>query len=171
MERITHEPCTVLLGAFAVPARSDGTNAMTEELEADPAGADEDAPTAGTLNAALARAVVGIYRAHAGRGPTQARAFFDSEIVVVVLKRVMTAPERTLVQNGRLTGALAARQALQALMRPQLVDVVEHLTGGTVTSSMSDTDIERDVAAEVFVLERPVGLVNPPVALDGEGST
>jgi uncharacterized protein YbcI len=135
---------------------------MPEELAADsgnPSGTDGDpsTTTAGELNAAVAREVVRVYRAYAGRGPTKARAFFRADIVVVLLEHVMTTAERTLVEHGRIEAARAARQQLREAMRTDLVRAVETVTGGTVRASMSDSDVEADVAAEVFVFDRSVG--------------
>jgi uncharacterized protein YbcI len=157
MERIAHDrglsPGEHL--GFALP---ETTEAMPEDLDAHTPHADPATRSAGELNATLARAVVRIYHAHAGRGPTKARAFFHAETLVVLLEHVMTTPERTLVEHGREAAARAARGQLQAAMRAELVDAVEAITGGTVRASLSDTDMEADIAAEVFVLERPVAV-------------
>jgi uncharacterized protein YbcI len=137
---------------------------MPNELDADPPRGNqggttaEGATTAGELNATIARAVVRIYRAHAGRGPTKARAFFHGEIVVVLLERIMTTAEHTLVDHDRQPAALAARQQLQGAMHADLVRAIEAATGSTVRASMSDSDVDADVAAEVFVLDRPVAV-------------
>ncbi|HEX7299621.1 MAG TPA: DUF2294 domain-containing protein [Solirubrobacteraceae bacterium] len=141
---------------------------MTRHLDAQPPTGDPAATNAGELNATVARAVVRIYHAHAGRGPTKARAFFHAETLVVLLEHVMTTPERTLVQHGRQAAARAVREQLQAAMREELVEAVEAITGGTVRASLSDSDVEADVATEVFVLDRPLGVVasrlDPPAS-------
>jgi uncharacterized protein YbcI len=131
---------------------------MPEESCADPPGGDHAVTTAGELNAIVARAVVRIYRAHAGRGPTKARAFFHGEIVVVLLERVLTTAEHTLVKHGRGAAALHAREPLQAAMRADFVGAIEAATGGSVRTVLSTSDVETDVAAEVFVLDRPVAV-------------
>jgi len=51
---------------------------------------------------------------------------------------------------------LAARRALEEVIRPELVSAVEQLTGCKVKALMSVHNLEPDLAAEVFVLDRPV---------------
>jgi uncharacterized protein YbcI len=113
-------------------------------------------PAAGALNAAITRAVVQIHRSRAGRGPTEARAFFNGSTVVVVLHDFATAAERTLVADGREEMAYAARRALHESMRPELTAAVERLSGRRVEALLSDIDFARGVAAEVFVLDASV---------------
>jgi uncharacterized protein YbcI len=110
----------------------------------------------GELNGALARAVVRIYRKHAGRGPTSAQAFFRDRFVVVVLQNVMTQLERSLARAGSDRAPEALRRELHESMRPELVAAVEALTDCTVTALMGSTSVEADVSTEVFVLDRPV---------------
>jgi uncharacterized protein YbcI len=115
-----------------------------------------DAPGGGELNAAIARAVVRIHRTQAGRGPTKAQAFYRHDVVVVLLEDTLTAVERTLVAHGREDVAIATRRALQDAMRAELVAAIELLTGCAVRAVLSDTQADPDVAAEVFLLDRPV---------------
>jgi uncharacterized protein YbcI len=115
-----------------------------------------DRTLGGELNGALARAVVRIYRKHAGRGPTSAQAFFRDRFVVVVLQNVMTQLERSLARVGSDRALQALRRELHESMRPELVAAVEGLTDCTVTALMGDTSVEADIATEVLILDRPV---------------
>jgi uncharacterized protein YbcI len=119
--------------------------------------ATHDRLMGGELNAALTRAVVGVYRAHVGRGPTRAQAFFRDDVVVVLLRDVLTTGERSLALGGRPETVKKLRGALQAVMRDDMVAAVEELTGSKVAASMSQSHIDPDMAVEVFVLDRPVG--------------
>lgn len=134
--------------------------------EAEPRG-DLDPPErnlGGELNGAIARAVVRIYRQHAGRGPTTAQAFFRDKVVVVVLQSVMTQLERSIARGGRGDAVLALRRELHAAMRPELVATVEELTRRTVVSLSADMQVEPDVATEVFILDRPVDVEHATAA-------
>jgi uncharacterized protein YbcI len=115
-----------------------------------------DSPLGGELNAAIARRVVKVYRDVAGRGPTRAQAFFHHDIVVVVLRGVMTRAELSVMEAGDPEAVATLRQELHATMRPLLIAAVEELTGGTVAALMSDADREPDTASHVFVLDRPL---------------
>jgi uncharacterized protein YbcI len=109
------------------------------------------------MNAAIARAVVGIHRHHVGRGPTKAQVFFRHNVVVTVLGDVLTRAEQTLIENGEHPTVLELRAQLHEAMRPELVAAVERLSDRTVIAFMSDSHLEPDMAVEVFVLDRPVG--------------
>jgi uncharacterized protein YbcI len=79
-----------------------------------------------------------------------------NEVVVVILQDTMTTSERTLVAGGKGEAVLAPRRALEEVIRPDLVSAVEQLTGCKVKSALSAHNLEPDLAAEVFVLDRPV---------------
>jgi uncharacterized protein YbcI len=123
-------------------------HALTEEADGGPVG--------GELNAAIARALVRHHREHLGRGPTRAQAFYRQDVVVVVLREIMTKAERTLAAAGRPEAVTTARQTFQEAMRDELVDIIEDLTQCKVLSFMSGNDVEADMSCEVFVLDRPV---------------
>jgi uncharacterized protein YbcI len=109
-----------------------------------------------SLNADLARALVQVHVAHVGRGPTKAQAFYRGDVVVVVLRDVLTKPERTVAERGRPEAARAIRGTYLEVMRPDLVHVVETLTGCRVTAFMCDSHIDTETTALMFVLDRPV---------------
>lgn len=107
------------------------------------------------LNRALANAVVRCYRRLAGRGPTNAQAYYGADIVVVVLGGVLTLAERTLVAGGRQDAVRQLRAALHDTIGIELAGAIQTLTGSRVQAVLSADDVDRDLAAEVFVLEGP----------------
>jgi uncharacterized protein YbcI len=125
-------------------------------LTADPADPAEDRPGSGRLNAALTRAVVGVYLRHSGRGPTKAQAFFRDDVIVVVLRDVLTTGERNLARAGRPDAVTSLRRDLQAAMADDLIAAVEELTGCTVVTCLGQNHVDPDMAIEAFVLDRPV---------------
>lgn len=122
----------------------------------EPLRAPQDALAGGELNAAIARAVVGYHREHMGRGPTKAHAFHRGNVLVVVLKDVMTTAERSLAEAGRDEIILEMRGAFQELLRQDLTSTIEELTGARVVAFMSGNHVDPDMASEVFVLDRPL---------------
>jgi uncharacterized protein YbcI len=106
----------------------------------------------GTLNAAIANAVVRIFREHTGRGADQARATVSGDLVTVLMRDTLTKAERNLVRDGKDDTVLSLRHAFQATMREDLVSAVEMLTERRVVAFMSDNHIDPDVAIEAFVL-------------------
>jgi uncharacterized protein YbcI len=141
------------------PERSDQQAARAEaSVVGAAASATGQAAAArdGELNASIARAAVRLHRSHVGRGPTKARAFFRGNIVVVVLEEVLTQSERSLVASGRHDAVIRVREALLETMRADLIAAIETLTDRGVTALMSATHLEPDMAAEIFMLDRPV---------------
>src|SRR4051794_23111690 len=110
----------------------------------------------GELNGRIARAVVRIYRGTCGRGPTKATAIYRGNVLVVVLEQILTPGERSLVASGRSNEALALRRALHGAMRDELALAVSELTRCRVRAVMGESQVDPDVAAEVFVLDRAV---------------
>jgi len=106
------------------------------------------------LNRALANGVVRCYRRFAGRGPTRAKAVYQGDVVVVVLQGILTVGERTLVADGRQAEVRQFREAMHETMGAELAEVIESLTGWHVRAAMSTDDVDRDLAAELFMLER-----------------
>jgi uncharacterized protein YbcI len=107
----------------------------------------------GSINAAIANAVVRLVHDYTGRGPTQARATVSHDLVSVVMGDTLTKAERSLVRDGKSEFVLQMRHQFQRTMRDDLVDQVERLTGRTVIAFMSDNHIDPDMAVESFVLE------------------
>jgi uncharacterized protein YbcI len=110
----------------------------------------------GALNAAIATAVVRVHSRYAGRGPTRAQAFHTRNLVALLLEDTMTQEERSLAAGGNKDTAWEMRRQLQSTMRASLIGAIEELTHCNVVAFMSDNHIGPDLAAQLFVLDRPV---------------
>ena len=110
--------------------------------------------SAGSLSAAISRAVVGLLHEYTGRGPTRARTTIGPDTIVVTLRECLTKAERTLAERGQQLEVLAMRRAFQETMRVDLIAAVETLTGRTVEAFLSDNLDAPDVAVEVFLMHR-----------------
>jgi uncharacterized protein YbcI len=145
----------------------DGWVALTDDHVQSPdrtgaRGGAGETSRGGELNAELARTVVGIYRDAAGRGPTRAQAFFHGNVLVVLMEQVLTKVERALAEGGRPGSVHEMRDALQDAMRAELIAAAERLTGAKVSALMVSNDVGSDMAAQVFILDRP--MPNPRTA-------
>jgi uncharacterized protein YbcI len=107
----------------------------------------------GELNAALASAVVGIYRTHLGRGPSSASSFHNDDVVTVVMREVMTNAEKSLAQSGSGREVTHMRRLFQATMETDFREAVERLTDRKVVAFISGNHVNPDVAVETFILE------------------
>ena len=57
-------------------------------------------------------------------------------------------------RRGRGAAVLEIRKRWQNIMRTEMSEEIEELTGRKVVGFMSDSHIDPDLAVEVFVLER-----------------
>ncbi len=114
--------------------------------------------TSGELSAALSNAIVALMAEYTGRGSTKSRTYVHENLIVCVLHDSLTKGERSLVRDGKEDAVLAIRSTYQQTMRPELIEIVERLTGRKVAAFMSSNHVNPDVAIESFVLE----LLDPP---------
>jgi uncharacterized protein YbcI len=128
------------------------------------AGEAQEPPGGGRLNQAIANAVVHVYRARVGRGPTMANAFFRGNVVVVVLHDPFTIAERSLLADANHAAVRQVRRELERTMRDALAEAVGAATGCRIDAVMSDIHIDPDVSVEVFLLDRPVRRQTAPGA-------
>ena len=131
-------------GSRAAPPHADGPRRIAPLA---PAVID------GALRAAISQAVVRIHAEHYGKGATQAKTYVWDNVVVVVLRDVLTVAERTLVSVDRAETVREVRSAFQFSLEPTFRSALERLTGRRVESFMSQIDPENGLGVEVFVLE------------------
>jgi uncharacterized protein YbcI len=115
--------------------------------------ASQQRSSGGQLLTAISNAVVQIVREYTGRGPTQARTSIRDDVVVVVMQETLLKAEHSLINDNKAALVVEMRRSFQQTMREELSAAVERLTGRKVIAFMSDSHIEPDMAAEVFVLE------------------
>ena len=121
----------------------------------DPTGSGDD------INREIARKVARCYAHYVGREPRRAEAFYQGDVVVVVMRSVMTDGERVIRDTGGERVALAFRQALNGGMRGLLTACVEEVVGSQVVALMTSTDVDADSASCVFVFDRAVAATSP----------
>lgn len=107
----------------------------------------------GALRSAISQAIVRIHAEHYGKGATQAKTYAWDNLVVTVLRDVLTTAERTLIGVERADTVRDVRAAFQFTMESTFRDAIERLTGRRVQSFMSQVDPENGLGVEVFVLE------------------
>ena len=110
----------------------------------------------GAMRSAISQAIVRIHAEHYGKGATQAKTYVWENLVVTVLRDVLTVAERTLIDLGRADTVREVRTTFQYNLEPTFRAAVERLTGRRVQSFLSQVDPVRGLGIEVFVLE-PAG--------------
>lgn len=110
----------------------------------------------GELNAAVTSALVGIHTEYLGRGPRTASTFHHGNVLVTLMHDVLTRAEKTLVENDHTDAVSQMRHRFQETMAADFQAAVERLTGRKVKAFISGNNLAPDIAAEVFILDRPV---------------
>jgi len=108
--------------------------------------------TGGPLLTAISNAVVQIVREYTGRGPTRARASIRDNVVVVMMQETLLKAEHSLINDSKGALVVEMRRSFQQTMREELSAAVERLTERKVIAFMSDSHLEPDYSAEIFVL-------------------
>jgi uncharacterized protein YbcI len=107
----------------------------------------------GELNAAITSAVVGIHTVHLGRGPKSATTFHRDNIILTVMRDVMTHAEKTLARNENESAVSHMRHLFQKTMEADYTEAVERLTGRKVVAFVSGNNTCSDIASELFILD------------------
>jgi uncharacterized protein YbcI len=102
--------------------------------------------------AGVANEIVRLKAHYYGKGPTEAKAFINDDVLVVVLKGGLTTVERTLLQGGEAALVRQVRLRFQEIMETNFVDAVQRLTGQNVASYMSQIVFDPDYCFEFFVM-------------------
>jgi uncharacterized protein YbcI len=106
----------------------------------------------GEVLVAISEGIVALFKEHYGKGPTEAKTYYQDDLVLCLLRGGLTRVEKTLHQGGRLEAMMPQRMAFQEVMRSRFVAVVEQATGRQVIGFMSGYEQEPDMTCEVFIL-------------------
>jgi uncharacterized protein YbcI len=107
---------------------------------------------------AISDGMVALLKDYYGRGPTQAKTYYQDDLVVCLLRGGFKRVEQTLLDGGQGHAVTQQRVAFQEVMRERFVAVIEHATGRHVIGFMSANQQDPDMICEVFVLT-PTDLV------------
>ena len=106
----------------------------------------------GKARSQIASGFVSLHSQYYGRGPTRSKVYADGDVVVVVLEETFTPAERTLIEGGQSDSIQRIRRDFQMVMANQFKALVEQASGREVRSFVSETDLENDIAIEMFIL-------------------
>lgn len=120
----------------------------------------------GAVRSAISQAIVRIHAEHYGKGATQAKTYVWDDLIVTLLRDVLTVAERTLVQVDKSDTVRDVRTTFQFSLEQTFRDAVERLTGRRVRSFLSQVDPANGLGVEVFVLEPSADGAGPDGAVD-----
>lgn len=136
--------------------RIAGSNSDSTQAQAD--GAVDARHSHGEELTAISDGLVALLKEFYGRGPTQAKSYYQDDLVVCILRGGYTQVEQTLRDGGRGSAVIEQRMQFQELMRERFEAVIEKATGREVIGFMSGNQQNPDLMCEVFVLA-PTDLV------------
>jgi uncharacterized protein YbcI len=113
----------------------------------------------GDVLTAISDGLVALLKEFYGRGPTRAKAYFQDDLVVCVLRGGFSRVEQTLLDGGRGAAVIEQRMEFQEVMRGRFEAVIEDATGHRVIGFMSGNQQDPDMMCEVFILA-PTDLVD-----------
>ena len=114
-----------------------------------------DVPEGRKVQLALSNAMVGIYKEQFGRGPTKAKTeYAGPDTIVCTLQDSLTPAERNLVEMGEYQRLRDVRMFFQHASEHRFREAVEQITGRNVYGFVSGIDVQRDIATEIFYMER-----------------
>ncbi len=98
--------------------------------------------------------LVGIYTKHLGHSPRSATTFSHENVVVTLMHGVLSKAEKLLADNGNHGEIQRARELYRGEMEGEMRAAVERATGGLVVAFVGASQLQEDVAAEIFILNR-----------------
>ena len=128
-----------------------GLHGSTEDL-VHAGGARESGEAAGSVRAAVANAIVGLFKNHYGRGPTAAKAWVLDDYVFVAMEGGLTRSEETLIADGKEEEVRRYRLAFQRTVSETAKRAVTELTGRRVLEYHSQIVFHPPRSFEIFVL-------------------
>ena len=104
------------------------------------------------LQQEIANGVAQVYKDLYGRGPQRVVAMILADAVLVVLWDVNTPGQKRLVDLDEIGLLNTVHSRVQRSIEPDLIVVVERVTGRTVDAYVSGYDGRRDIATDTFLL-------------------
>ncbi len=113
-----------------------------------------DAPLAGSLlTDAISEAMVALYSRVYGHDRTNAVTYINDDVVVCILRDILTSDETRLVAEGSNGEVIDGRVAFQTDTEDAFTAAVERLTRRRVVAFMSANQTSPGIASELFLLE------------------
>ena len=106
----------------------------------------------GEILTAISDGLVALLKDYYGRGPNQAKTYYQDDLVVCLLRGGFTRVEQTLLDGGRGHAVIQQRMEFQEVMRERFAEVIEGATGRRVIGFMSGNQQHPDLMCEVFIL-------------------
>jgi uncharacterized protein YbcI len=116
----------------------------------------------------LASEIVRMHKEFFGKGPTEARAHYVDDMLLVVMKGGVTTAEKSMLAFGHADQVRDFRQTFQNEMTERLTGRVEEISGRAVVNYQSQIMFDPDRVVEIFVFAEPAPDADPGAAITPE---
>jgi uncharacterized protein YbcI len=123
-------------------------------------------PEGSELTEAISSAMVELYASTYGHARTSATTYINDDVVVCILKNILTDEESRLLANGGDVRVTNGRVAFQSETEDVFSAAVERITQRKVVAFMSANQTQPGIASELFFLEPETPLTS--VKLESE---
>ena len=109
------------------------------------------------MRGAISRAMVSIMKQYYGKGPTNARTFFNERYIFCVMEGGLTRADETLLAAGDETLVRSYRLRFESAITPVITRAVADITGQAVVGYHSQVIYDPPHVIEIFILDEPPG--------------
>lgn len=111
--------------------------------------------TRGQAEAEFTRAIIKLEKDYLGRGPSDARTFFLSDMIVIRLRGILTPAEAKLAESADNRELVKeTRRRLFETTRPMIEEIVREITGCELVSLHTDMSTRTGERVIVLTLDR-----------------
>ncbi len=114
--------------------------------------------TRGELERSLTQRIQALYFEELGKRPNKVTCQFFDEKLAIVLEEILTRSEEFLLANDCVTLVEEMRSQIDEVMKPQLANLIQEIVGVTVSSVLTDTDLNTKTSGIIALLHE-----TPPV--------
>jgi len=129
--------------------------------------ADDPTPGGG-MRGEISRAMVSIMKQYYGKGPTNARTFFNERYVFCVMEGGLTRSDETLLAAGQEELVRTYRLSFESVITPVITRAVADITQCAVVGYHSQIILDPPHIVEIFILDEPPGRTVAPEQLPGD---
>jgi uncharacterized protein YbcI len=122
----------------------------------------DDASPGGGMRGEISSAMVSIMKQYYGKGPTNARTFFNERYVFCVMEGGLTRSDETLLSAGEEELVRSYRLRFESAITPVITRAVADITGRAVVGYHSQVILDPPHIIEIFILDEPPGRTSHP---------
>jgi len=127
----------------------------------------DDASPGGGMRGEISSAMVSIMKKYLGKGPTNARTFFNERYIFCVMEGGLTRADETLLAAGQEDLVRTYRLSFESAITPVITRAVADITQRAVVGYHSQVILDPPHTIEIFILDEPPGRSVAPEQLPG----